>query len=112
MKPGPKPKTPTCHPERKHFGRDFCQPCYMRDLRDRRKAAGYPEWVRGRMTYAYYLKKLKRRQETNRPEQRKIVNARYRQKQRELYGGLIDSNPVARLRWAMAKNGIIAPGAI
>ena len=106
MKPGPKPKTPICHPERKHFALGLCRLCYMKDLWEKKRRAGYPLWVRKRRKYASYLKVLKRRQETNTPAQRKVVNARYRQKQRELYGGLIDGNPVARLRWAMAKNGL------
>ena len=84
----------------------------MKALREKKKKAGYPYWVRSRISYACYLRKLRRRQGMNRPEQRKIVNARYRRKQQELYGGTIDSNPVARLRWAMAKNGIIASEAI
>jgi hypothetical protein len=28
LKPGPKPKTPICHPDRKHFGNGLCASCY------------------------------------------------------------------------------------
>lgn len=98
---------PNCHPGRSHLARDLCAPCYRRRSRAIKKAAGYPEWVRDRITYATYLRKLKRRRELNTPEQRRVVNARYRQKQRDLYGGTIDKNPVARFRWAMAKSGLL-----
>lgn len=30
---GPTPRTPTCHPNQKHYGKGLCQPCYRRQWR-------------------------------------------------------------------------------
>lgn len=36
MKMGPKPKTPTCHPNRRHAARGLCQSCYQLKWRQER----------------------------------------------------------------------------
>ena len=68
-------------------------------------AAGYPRWAALDKTIDGWIRINKHVAEfhRNHPIQRAVVQKRYREKQKLLYGGRIDLDSVARLRWAITR---------
>ncbi len=81
---------------------------YKREQRARRKAMGLGYIDQEGMSLESYARGCERRKERQKTEHGLMLNkiriARYKQKMKQLYGGRIDNNMNARVKWLEAKN--------
>ena len=96
-----------CHPKSPHHAKGLCNKCYIRALYAKARKAGYPPWVAQRRTYQGRVRQLENDNRWHRanPESYRAAGRRYKAKMKRLYGGAPDHDPVARIRWAIAKDG-------
>lgn len=91
-----------CHPLRRYYAKGMCQLCYSKNLYKIRRDEGYPAWAADRRSIEAWCRRLKRISPSCCGAARSKRNRRYRESQMRLYGGRIDTDIRARLRWAMA----------
>ncbi len=88
--------------------RVVCKVIYNNAQYKKKRMLGHSYWSAMGLAPSGYLSMLerdKRRSEKCRARNREAVN-RHRAKMKELYGGRIDHDPIARAQWMIAKEGL------